>query len=322
MSKQYKQGKPDIKSFSGSTRVRHREYLTDIPGSSAWTLYPFQINPGLSVFTWLNSLANLYESYLFNSLSFEFDSTSSTAERGSVMLAIDYDAADSPPGSKQELMAMEGAVRSAPWESSTYKATSADLHKFGVQRYVRSAALASNLDIKTYDVGTFYCAVQGTSAVTSVGELYIVYDVTFYTPQSSQALISGYSARANFVSALGSAPFGSAPLVYTGGLPLRYRDGNSLWIDKIGSYIITFESTGTGIDNIDLVTCTINGAATGIFGSTQQLIGIRVNGTTDFSCTFRVQVNQIGAYLGYIVSNVTTLTSTVMRIGAYQYSLA
>lgn len=322
VTKQAKTSAPKITGGNGSVRVRHREYLFDVPGNSQWNIFPFSINPGLSAITWLNQLANLYESYLFHSLKFNFESTSPTTERGSVMLAIDFDAADDPPSGKQEIMAMQGAVRSAPWESVVYNATAQNLSKFGVQRYVRSGVLNSNLDIKTYDVGKFYCAVQGTSAVTSIGEIYVDYDVTFYTPQSSNALIIGLSAKLTFAdSLLPGNPFGSGPQSYTGGLPVRYRDANSLWIDRVGSYLFSFSFSGTGMEDLDLFTVSVNGSASGPYGSTSVLLPVETNDSNFMTVTQRVDIKQLGAYVTCILSNVTSVTGTTLRISAYDYAL-
>jgi hypothetical protein len=60
------------------------------------------------------------------------------------------------------------------------------LLKFGIQRYVRSAGVPANTDIKTYDVGRFYVATSNTpSSPTTLGELYVTYEIELITPQLS-----------------------------------------------------------------------------------------------------------------------------------------
>lgn len=171
-------------SGDGSVRIRHREYIGDVSSSIAFANSQFSVNPGLAAtFPWLSVIAANYESYLFTSLSFEYETQVSTATSGTLMLAIDFDAADAAPVSKVQLMSYHNAVRSPLWSECQYRGDVQDLHKFGMKRYVRTAALAANLDIKTYDVGTLNVATQGAIGATPAGELYVVYDITLNTPQ-------------------------------------------------------------------------------------------------------------------------------------------
>lgn len=141
-------------SDDGRIRVHHREYIGDVNGSVNFSVTRYAINPGLqSVFTWLAPVANQYESYLFRNLAFEFETQKSANTSGSIMLAVDFDASDSAPANKQQLMSYHDSVRSAVWNECCFTCDQRDLQKFGVQRYVRSGALAANLDIKTFDVG-------------------------------------------------------------------------------------------------------------------------------------------------------------------------
>lgn len=182
-------GVPDVSGSpyqgDGRVRIRHREYIADVAGSVAFAATGYAINPGIATsFPWLSNLAVNFESYLFRSLSFEYETQKSTATSGAVMLAVDFDAADAAPATKTALMTYHNAVRSAVWGECCYRSDGADLRKFGVQRYIRSAALAADLDIKTYDVGNLFVATQGEADTTAIGELYVVYDVELITPQS------------------------------------------------------------------------------------------------------------------------------------------
>lgn len=327
MAKLQKTQAPKLTTLpNGSVRVKHREYLLDVPGSQVFSVNALAINPGLAVFPWLYLMANLYESYLFNSLTFEFESTSATTQTGTVFLAIDFDAADDPPSGKQELMSMQGAVRTAPWQRIAYDARNQDLRKFGIQRYVRSGALASNLDIKTYDVGRLFFGVQGTSAVSSVGELYVSYDITFYTPQPSFGLATANSCRAVFQSSgqTPATPFGtagSAGLTLYGGYPLRYRDANTVFFDKPGDYLVSWDVSGSGLGDGENPTFSIGPNAT--FG----LITIAVPALADAGQNFisgilLVKISAFGAYLimGSQGASWTSVTQLVLRVAAYSYT--
>jgi hypothetical protein len=182
-------GVPDVSGSpyvgDGRVRVRHREYLADVAGSVAFAATGFAINPGIATsFPWLSNIAVNFESYLFRALSFEYETQKSASTSGTIMMAVDFDAADAAPASKTALMTYHNAVRSAVWGECCYRSDMMDLRKFGVQRYVRSGALAANLDIKTYDVGNLFVATQGEADTSAIGELYVVYDVELITPQT------------------------------------------------------------------------------------------------------------------------------------------
>lgn len=320
MNLRYKQKQPDVKSVSrgsdGSIRIKHREYIQDILPSNTYAVNSFSINPGLSTFPWLQVMALNYESYLFNSLSFEFASEAATTDRGAVFMMVDFDAADVPPASKQEFMSNQNAVRSTVWSHCTYRASSADLQKFGKQRYMRSGIVPSGTDIKTYDVGTFYIGTQGVTSISTIGELYVEYDVTFHTPQGSAgSLYLSNSARLYFANASqnGSQPFGSGPATQAGLLPVSYRDGNSLLFSRVGEFLLVYEIGGSGIDDTDPMT----------FSSTGNGITVvqpfAAKGVDEGICVILLKVNNAGSYIVSSIANTTTIVSCVVRIAAYAY---
>jgi hypothetical protein len=182
---------PTIKTTNRGFVVIHREFIQDVTAAdSNFRNTTFSVNPGLATtFPWLSAIAGRYESYLFRRLHFIYEPICPTTTPGAVMMAVDYDASDTAPTSKVVLMAYRGAVRSAPWNITRFDASRGDLRKFGVQRYVRTAAVPANTDVKTYDVGNLQLATQNTPATpTTLGELYVEYEVEFFTPQIPTAL--------------------------------------------------------------------------------------------------------------------------------------
>jgi len=181
-----KTGNPNVSSSGRSVRIRHREFVQDLTAAnSAFTATMLAINPGVSsAFPWLSSQAVRYESYLFHKLHYIYEPMVSTSTNGSLMLAVDFDAADTVPANKTALMANQSAVRTSVWNSVTYKAKEANLAKFGVQRYTRGNNRPAGTDVKTYDVGNLIFAWVGTpTSQTTLGELYVEYDVELFTPQ-------------------------------------------------------------------------------------------------------------------------------------------
>ncbi len=235
-------GAPQIHYQGGSDGrcvVRHREYVQDISGSVGFSCSTLAVNPGIAAtFPWLSQIAPNYESYIFKKCNFEFETQKSTASSGSLMMAIDYDAADSAPSDKTTLMSYMGAVRSAVWDECRFAGDRADLRKFGQQRYNRSAALASNLDIKTYDVGNLQIATQGCADTSAIGELYVDYEVEFHTPQKSSApaataaqWLRGASGTAG-TSWLGTTPVSTGAALFT-------ATASTLTCVVPGSYMVT-----------------------------------------------------------------------------------
>ncbi len=243
----------------GRVRIRHREYIQDISGSVAFANTQLNINPGISTtFPWLSQIARNYESYLFNKCEFQFETQKSSSTNGSLMMAVDFDAADSAPTSKTEIMSYHNAVRSAVWAECVNHSDKQDLAKFGVQRYNRFAALAANLDIKTYDVGNINVATQGCADTSAIGELYVDYDVEFMTPQTPSASTTDAGQKLVGVSGTkdtawmgttptptGTAYFTATNNTFTCAVAGQYMFARSLTVSGGGAVVTGASPTGT-----------------------------------------------------------------------------
>lgn len=203
-SVQMKKKAATIKTNGTTICVSHTEYIADVTAAgSAFATTRYVINPGLNVsFPWLANMANNYESYRFKKLEYHYKPICPTTTPGKVILAIDFDASDAAPNSKLIMNAYEGAVSCSPWDMIGYKATTSNLNKFGVQRFCRAGAAPTGTDIKTYDIGNLFIGTANTpSTSTTLGELYVNYEVEFYTPQLPPSV--------TFASGTGeSQPFG------------------------------------------------------------------------------------------------------------------
>jgi hypothetical protein len=147
------------------------------------------------------------------------------------MMAIDYDAADTPPGSKVQIMSYADAKRVSPWDRVAFDAKPSDLHKFGIQRFVRSETVGG--DIKTFDIGNFFISTQNTPPdATSLGELYVEYTIRLYTPQINSGLAIPYTQEAQQTTITLPQGKGAASLVATyfglGNSPLAWLDPTTL----------------------------------------------------------------------------------------------
>lgn len=190
--------KPEIRSKNGEIIIKHREFINDIYGAAAFTIEKFVLNPANEiVFPWAYNMAQMFESYDFLKLHFVYETQKSTSTNGTVLMAVDYDAAEDSPINKQELMAYKSAVRGPAWGEFRMICEPIDLHKFVKERYTHIGdTYPSNTDKRNYDVGNLFVAVQGMSDTTVIGELYVEYELRLRTPQIPIALFaynSGYS---------------------------------------------------------------------------------------------------------------------------------
>jgi hypothetical protein len=187
MSRQFKTNRPNMQTMrNGDCRIVHREYIADIIAAATGanfnnTQYP--INPGQSsVFQWLSKIAQNFESYHFRKLKFDYETEAPSSLGGTLVLAVDYDASDSAPTTKQQMLAFRGSVRSAPWTPCQHSSVGEDLSKLK-SSFVRPGLNPPNTDIKFYDVGVLNVATQGISTNSATcGELYVEYDVDLMTP--------------------------------------------------------------------------------------------------------------------------------------------
>jgi len=240
--------KPKMRANATSATISHREFVGDIAGSIAFEGSTFALNPGNgSVFPWLSSIALNYESYVFKDLHFHYETSVSTTTAGTVMLAVDYDASDRAPLTKQHLMAYAQAQRSAPWQECAFNCRSGDLTKFAKERYVRDSSPPAG-DIKTYDVGNLFLATQGNVSGAIIGELYVSYTVELRTPQVHTATIQALSMSQGDVD---NTLFGGNPTFSINPWNASYESATST-LSLIGmvigaTYTIAFRCAGNSL---------------------------------------------------------------------------
>lgn len=182
---------PSFGDLRHATVIRHREFIQDITaaGSTVFTNVSFAINPGLvSTFPWLSQLAQCYDQYQFSGLVFEFVSTcsdnSSALPVGSIIMATDYDAADSAYTSKLTMENSQYCVSGKPSCNLTHPIECDPSYTNQPVKYLRGAAQSSGTDIRQYDVGNFQIATVGLSASSgNIGELWVSYEVALIKPQ-------------------------------------------------------------------------------------------------------------------------------------------
>jgi hypothetical protein len=244
---------------NGDCHIVHREYVAEVlaqaSSPSTYQVSQFPINPGQSqLFQWLSNIAQNFESYRFRKLRFCYETEAPSSLGGSLILAIDYDASDAAPLSKQQMLAYRGSVRSAPWTECEHSSIGEDLNK-QKSYYVRPGVQPAGTDIKMYDVGNLWVATQGvTTGGATCGELYVEYDVLLMTPVYEQ---DPSSDTITMTAATTATPL-------TGGIHL-------------GQYISSFTAAGV---------VTLQGLDVGA----EYFVTLQSTGSVSFTCTFTTLV--------------------------------
>lgn len=207
-----------VLSNGGEFRVRHREYLQDLVTAVNGNLNTifYAIQPGLAqYFPWLSQLAQNFQYYRINSLSFEFESTAPSTASGQLVMLINYDSRDDTQVNVQQYMNFKGAVDTVVWKSIRLPFVKPSEAKS--RYYIRNGAQPTGTDIREYDVANFNLAIFNSSIVNAqVGRLLVSYDIslifprTTVTPLTMSLVASTQSAGGQVFTA--SAPFNAALL--------------------------------------------------------------------------------------------------------------
>lgn len=175
---------------AGSIRVQHREFIQDIQGSTAFAIQSFVLNPGLNdTFPWLDAVANNFEQWRLRGAAFVFKATSGTAVAstntalGTVIMATQYNAYASPFQNKQQMENYQFAQSGVPFNDITHYIECAPSQTTISNLYVRSGSVPANQDARLYDMGVFYLATVGMQAATTIGELWVTYDIELLKPR-------------------------------------------------------------------------------------------------------------------------------------------
>lgn len=171
------------------TRIIYREYIGEVyTGATIGAFHPvtYELNPGNALlFPWVSVIATQYEQWVPNGIIFEFKSTAtsytSDASLGSVMMMTDYNVNEGPPTSKQQMM-------NAAYSNETKMNVDAlhgiecDPNELTSNIYFVKALNETTPNLKDYSIGNFTIATQGggLTANSSVGSLYVHYDISFY----------------------------------------------------------------------------------------------------------------------------------------------
>jgi len=192
------QGIPQFSSGPSSITISHKEYISDLFGPSATNTGGFQsqtygLNPGLvTTFPWLSQVAANFEEYTFGQLIFTFRSTvtdfvETNGQVGTIIMATQYNADDTPFQSKQDMMEYDLAMSGKVSGNMLHGVECDPSQLSGAPgKYTRAGPVQQGEDIKTYDHGVLNIATSNTPAQfnnTSLGELWVSYTVQLRKPK-------------------------------------------------------------------------------------------------------------------------------------------
>jgi hypothetical protein len=148
----------------------------------------YPINPGQALlFPWLSTIAKQFERYQFEKLAFifkkEVSEFNAAGAAGKVIMSVDFDAADPPPGTKQQMEDTVPHADAMPCQSFSLPISPLDLNSTNtLGRFVRTGGLPGGTDIKTTDVGNLNVATQGVPSNVEIGELHVAYRIRLIKP--------------------------------------------------------------------------------------------------------------------------------------------
>jgi len=299
---------PIINANRDSSRIIHREFVTNVSGSALFTvLATLALNPGLSAtFPWLSTQAQGWESYRFNSLRACYYTRTGSNIPGSVMLIPDYDAADGAPPTEAIASTFEDISEDAPWKDIVCNLRPAAMHALGPKKFIRSQALTANQDIKTYDVGNlFICTVDGTTV--SWGKLWLEYDISLYTPQLPPS--GGIPVALDHV--LGFTPttanaFGALAII---GNFVNFGGSSVVTFKVAGKFVLIYQAAATTDTQVAPPAVSASGALLQGVTVTGQLVA--GSGTASL-----IQVT----YLSAVVGTTVTYNNTVVAGTSFDFA--
>jgi hypothetical protein len=253
-------------SSSQGVVVKHRDYISDVfTGGTAglFSINAIPVNPGLSYFVpYLAQIAQNFEMYRVRGMAFEFVSTAPeySTVQGSVIMAMEYNAAAPAFTSKPQMENSDFAISARFDKNCIYGVECANAAQ--TMYYVRSGD--NPLPVTTTDLGVFYVATQpGATYATnsSIGELWVTYDIEFFRPRVSPARFGYYHAWG--AQTLAPAAYVNMGAACTSSTIYGTLTGTYLTSGTNGSFAIHFPNASVG----DTYFVSLTASSSGVFAS-------------------------------------------------------
>lgn len=184
-------GIPRVQNSSNGVIIRHKEFLSDVPSSAAFTSLIIPLNPALpDSFPWLSRVAQNFEEWLPRGIIVEYRTTSSDTllaanpALGSVIIATQYNSVNPDFVNKQQMENYEGAISCKPSVSMIHQVETKKSQNVQDEYYTRVEAPPANADIRMYDLGKVQVSTVGSQTTGNIiGEIWISYEVELRKPK-------------------------------------------------------------------------------------------------------------------------------------------
>jgi hypothetical protein len=253
---------------------KRSEMITTVLGSASE--YEVQkaiiLNPGDNSFsTWLSNIARCFESYRFHSLRFFYIPRCPSTSTGDVIMSPDMNPRDDPPQNEIQASQNELTKSSASWDKISISLSNEMLAKRRSYFCRKEGGLAVNADKDLYDTGNLFLIVGGQGNTNKIGQLWVEYEVEFFTPESSQG--SGKTLFSRNDNGL----VNSSPIV--GNTATRVTEQVGEFVEQIVNVTgqwddITFKKDFHGILNLNINGAGINAGATPLTTNTPDKVTI------------------------------------------------
>ncbi len=242
-------GIPMMHKTGQTVTIRHREFITQINGTTEFTVgRSLILNPGLaSTFPWLSRIAQGFQEYQFKGIVFHYIPTSGNAVSstnsalGTVMMQTSYRSTDSVPVSKHELLNEYWSNEVVACDTMCHPIECDPKENPFAIHYVRSGSLPEADEPLMYDLGKTFICTSGMQSTNAVGDLWVTYEVDLKKPVVNSNVL--------FTDDFVNASYDTVPSLsnmYSGTLATRY---GGLDVDVSG-HTITIPAYATGWYNI------------------------------------------------------------------------
>lgn len=240
-------------------RFSRKEFITTIRSDNDMLFkvaHSLVINAGDSTtFPWLANIAKNFESYRFKRLRFYYIPRCATTTNGFVAIQPDCNPHDPPPSSEADMFQNEKCKSAAPWASFDVVFSQEMLNK---RKSYFTRPLPVNADKDLYDVGNLFVC-NTLNATFSVGQLWVDYDVEFFTPESTgavQTLLIG-GGPADGVNNANPIPLNPEKWVQSGEFISSIINDGAQSVITFGKEfhgLLDLQSQGTGLTSTPILT--------------------------------------------------------------------
>jgi hypothetical protein len=310
-----------------STFIRKCEFLGNVSGTIAFALsVAYAINPGLAAtFPWLSSVAQSWERYRFRKLVFHYITRTGNATAGTVLFAPDYDSADAQPATEQIAADYTDADECPPYANPetghySFPLNCARMNAMVKEHFIRTGALAANLDIKTYDAANAYFFTVDSVDTAKWGKVWVEYEVDLFTPQlpsaGAAAISGGLVTSGGTLTA--ANPLGTTPTLDASAVGVSIASAGAASVVTLqtpGDYLVSAYFTGTSVGGVPNLA-----AGSGATVTTSATVGVTplINNAagTNGSITWLVTTTAANANVTLTINTFTVGTLCQVRVAS------